>query len=415
MKKLVSILILFLVVSNLQAQDLVVNTFDEEEHTGGAHITKSFTFPNDVSIYDSISMKIALTCPPGGCDPWDRFANIKVKTPYQEIEIGRYMTPYGNDWCDWTVDVSDYRNYLQGNVELISHVDTWDKGWAVTVDFEFFLGTPDYPYVAVQNIWTDYDFTYGDTIFYSIDLPEKTYTVPVDAEKVVVRINNTGHGQGNTDNAAEFSQKTHQILSNGNSYSQYLWKDDCNQNPCSPQGGTWQYARAGWCPGQDVKPWDYDVTNDAAPGQTLSLDYKLEPYFNECSPFNPGCNSSTCAQCTYNSNTHTRPHYKIAAQLMVYSQTPVIITDLGNHIAVDDIEIYPNPTQGTLVIDFKQQEATHAAISILDVNGRLVYKHTCSSITGAESIDLSKLDNGMYFVNVLSDNISFNEKIIISK
>jgi hypothetical protein len=415
MKKLTSILLILIAGLSLQAQDLVINTFDEEEHTGGAHITKSFTFPNDMSIYDSISMRIALTCPPGGCDPWDRFANIKVKTATQKIEIGRYMTPYGNDWCDWTIDVTDYKNYLEGTVELISHVDTWNKGWAVTVDFECFLGTEEYAYVTVQNVWTDYDFTYGDTLFYSIDLAEKNYTIPSDAQKVVMRINNTGHGQGNTDNAAEFSQKTHEIHANNSVYTQALWKADCAQNPCSPQAGTWQYPRAGWCPGQAVTPWDYDVTNDVTPGQLLSVDYVLEPYFNECSPFNPGCNSSICTQCTYNSNTHTRPHYKIAAQLLVYSNTPVIITELNNVAPINDIDLHPNPTTGTLNIDFKQLKVENAEVKVLDINGRVVYSTTLSSATGAETIDLSALENGVYLINIVSEEITFNEKIIISK
>ena len=27
------------------------------------------------------------------------------------------------------------------------------------------------------------------------------------------------------------------------------------------QLGSWPYGRAGWCAGQDVKPWTYDITN----------------------------------------------------------------------------------------------------------------------------------------------------------
>lgn len=415
MKKSIALLMLYFLAVSVHAQDLVVNTFVAEEHTGGAHITKNYTFPADVSIYDSISMVIKLTCPPGGCDPWDRFANVKVKTATQKIEMGRYMTPYGNNWCDWTLDVSNYRNYLEGSVDLISHVDTWNKGWAVTIDFEFFLGTPDYEFIDVQNVWTDYDFTYGDTIFYSIDLPKQNFTVPANTQKLMMRINNTGHGQGNSDNAAEFSQKTHQIIANNSSYSQFLWKSDCAQNPCSPQNGTWQYNRAGWCPGQAVKPWDYDITSDASPGQLLTVDYKLEPYFNECSPFNPSCNSSTCAQCTYNSDTHTKPHYKIAAQVLAFSSTPIAITKVKEVVKVNDIDIFPNPTNGALFIDFKQLNNANADIKILDINGRLVFEKQSISTTGAETLNLSFLENGIYMVNITSNKISFNEKIIISK
>ncbi len=415
MKRFLTLLMVVSLASALQAQSLVVNTFDKEFHEAGAHINKSFTFPADNSIYDSISMKIALTCPTIGCDPWDRFANIKVVSGGQTIEIGRFVTPYANGWCDWALDVSDYRNYLEGSVELISHIDTWEKGWDLTVDFEFFTGTPDYEYVGVTNLWTDYEFLYGDTLFYSIDLPEKVYAIPSNSQKVVLRINNTGHGQGNTDNAAEFSQKTHHIKINGSiEFSQYLWKADCASNPCSPQSGTWVFNRAGWCPGQEVVPWDYNITSLTAPGQAVYLDYVLQPYFNQCSPFNPGCNPTICDPCTYNSNTHTRPIYKIAAQVLVYSDTP-IITSVDRAKTIDDIELYPNPSSGSMFIDFKQLIVKNTDINILDMKGSVVYEKRSKSKTGTEELDLKHLDNGIYIINIVSESISLNQKIIILK
>ena len=41
------------------------------------------------------------------------------------------------------------------------------------------------------------------------------------------------------------------------------------------QLGTWPYGRAGWCAGQDVKPWIYDITDwiDLTSGQN-SLRYQ---------------------------------------------------------------------------------------------------------------------------------------------
>ena len=41
------------------------------------------------------------------------------------------------------------------------------------------------------------------------------------------------------------------------------------------QLGSWPYGRAGWCAGQDVKPWTYDITNwIASSGIQNSLRYQ---------------------------------------------------------------------------------------------------------------------------------------------
>ena len=45
---------------------------------------------------------------------------------------------------------------------------------------------------------------------------------------------------------------------------------DCSQNDCSPQPGTWQYARGGWCPGDKVVPRDNDVTAAVTPSARSS-------------------------------------------------------------------------------------------------------------------------------------------------
>ena len=68
---------------------------------------------------------------------------------------------------------------------------------------------------------------------------------------------------------------------NGLTQSQRLWKEDNYLNPCRPQGGTWKYDRAGWGPGDIVRPWEFLVgfTPETRP-ETLSISYALDPYVN---------------------------------------------------------------------------------------------------------------------------------------
>jgi photosystem II stability/assembly factor-like uncharacterized protein len=74
--------------------------------------------------------------------------------------------------------------------------------------------------------------------------------------------------------------------------------------------------------------------------------------------------------------------------------------DIGEFIN-DKVKLYPNPTTGIFTIDLGN-EIESTEISIHDLNGRLIkffYKFNMSII----NIDL-KLDLGLYFVTVISDN-----------
>ena len=408
MKEFFTLIALFVSIG-LQAQ--TITGFDGGLHEGGSTISTNVDFPTDLSNVAQILMHVSLDCPSGGCDPWDRYANLKVDLGWQDIEIGRYVTPYGNDWCDWTIDVTEYRNILVGNTNLTSHIETWQNGWLINTSFEFIAGTPDYEHITVQNLWVDYGLTYGDTVFYSINLPEQIVEIPANAEEVIVRIVNTGHGQGNTENAAEFSQKTHEIKVNGSTeFSQFLWKADCNVNPCSPQGGTWQFARAGWCPGQDVQPDDYDITSLVTPGQTATVDYVLEPFLNECSPWHLDCESGvTCEECNYNSNGHTTPHYKIVGQLIVKSSTPL-------PASMEEEErlgllVYPNPSEGGL-LNIKLNEEQEFNASVFDLSGKQLLSE---SLKGKiNTLDIADISAGIYLVCVQNETFNISKKIIIN-
>jgi hypothetical protein len=399
----------------LCAQNVTVNTFNGALHEAGNTITETFTFPDDNLMYASILMHISLDCPPGGCDPWDRFASIQLTHNGEDYEIGRYVTPYGNDWCDWTIDVTDYRTFLKGDVTLKSYVETWSNGWLVNVDFEFVEGVPTWSYVQVQNLILDYSVIYGDTLVAPLQasLPPININIPEWTFESKLRIVNTGHGQGNTDNAAEFAPKTHQIQLNGQTtHEHFLWKSDCAANPCSPQGGTWQGNRAGWCPGQAVTPSDFDITDLVTGGQSATVQYLLEPYYNECSPWNVNpytleqlCTSAICvaetsfnSDCNYNGGNHTQPIYKIAIQLINYSSLP--FTDVQPPIYPLDylVQVSPNPTQGDVQV-FADNMHHNVQLTVYHINGQALHSETLSAgMLNGHTIVLSNYKSGIYFV-----------------
>lgn len=282
-------------------------------------ITREFVFPQSLDAYRTIDMHVSLSCPEGECDPWDRFAAITVVRDMEEIEIGRYITPYGVG-CSWSIDVTDYRKVLQGSVELKSFIDTWvATGWLLTVRFVMTEGEPDFTDIDVENVWMGRDVVYGDP---SRPPLQPGFRIPdvAGTSRIVARIVNTGHGQGNTGNAAEFLRATHGLYLDGALQSEHvLWRTDCAQNACSPQQGNWQFSRAGWCPGAAVRPLDVDLTSAVGGHGGQQLEYRLADYENLCRPDNPSCSSgTTCQSCDYDGGAHTEPHYKISFQLLTY-------------------------------------------------------------------------------------------------
>lgn len=277
-------------------------------------------FPQSNAEYSEITMSINLQCPNGGCDPWDRKAQISVEHLNNWFEIGRYVTPYGVE-CGWSFDVTDYRSILEGTVNLRSYIDTWvEPGWLVTINFEFISGIPESPYINIRKVWNYSNLIYGDDTN-PINIPTFNGYIPSDVNNASLRMITTGHGQGNTGNAAEFSYKLHDIHVNGDPvFVHDFWRPDCENNTCSPQNGSWVYDRAGFCPGDKVFPQDFNILDYSSTGQEVQLDYVLQDYYNACSPNNPSCvDGATCPECNYNYNGHTEPFYFIESQLILHT------------------------------------------------------------------------------------------------
>lgn len=78
----------------------------------------------------------------------------------------------------------------------------------------------------------------------------------------------------------------------------------------------------------------------------------------------------------------------------------------------DRVSITPNPTSNVININLNQMNLTNtlATVVLYDLAGRKVL--TQQSKTGTIQLDLTNVPKGTYVLNVMSDNITFNEKIV---
>ncbi|WP_177225924.1 LamG-like jellyroll fold domain-containing protein [Arsenicibacter rosenii] len=303
--------------------DSILHNYDRYGNPANTQYhTRQVVLPQDNARFSHIYMYVTLTCPAGGCGAEDAIGRISLVKHGKWNEIGRFITPYGVACGPWTIDVTDFKSELTGNCMLQSYIEAWWlKGWNLSVALEFIEGEANpLPYQKVTPLWQYDYFVYGDPT-YCQQLTPFTYQASTKARQLTFRQTITGHGQGNTDNGAEFSPKTHQLVlkqqgaADSLAFKHILWKTDCAQNPCSGQKGSFTYSRAGWCPGQDVRPWTATIPirqagkqGSISPTTPVTVAYRLQPYLNLK---NKG----------YDDNRHIEPSYAIYGYLIEKSDS----------------------------------------------------------------------------------------------
>ena len=83
----------------------------------------------------------------------------------------------------------------------------------------------------------------------------------------------------------------------------------------------------------------------------------------------------------------------------------------------NNVNIFPNPSQGKLSIELNAQQQTSVRITISDLLGQAVINNEYSFDKGlnTKTIDLSDMNNGIYIIKLQSGEIVLTEKIVIDK
>lgn len=205
--------------------------------------------------------------------------------PFEVIdryEIGRFITPYGiglslgQDGFTWVYDVTDYAFLLKDGVDI----SAGNQQELLDMKFIMIEGTPPRDFVELTRPWAQM----GSKSFKSLDnddvLKNKTIALNPLASTYKMKTRLTGHGHnsstGNYPHCCEWWDNTHYLLVNSDTVSEWhIWETfDCAQNPVFPQGGTWHGSREGWCPGDKVKEYEFEIT-DYVTGPSVDVDYEI--------------------------------------------------------------------------------------------------------------------------------------------
>ncbi|MBM75200.1 MAG: hypothetical protein CMK59_07350 [Proteobacteria bacterium] len=251
-------------------------------------ISAEVDFP-DSGDWKQVGLRFRLECPESGpCDHWDRSGSVQLiqnadsESPTR-IELARQITPYKLGMCQY-IDITPLAGLLKGTQTIASFIDTWvgpghsdGDGWRTSIDFVFIPGAPQQA-DEVINIWGFQNITVGEIEAGSTvqdQLEEVSFSAPADATRIEAHLTTTGHSFGNTYNCAEFCKMRNDLSVNGELFTTYPWRNDCEENPVSPQYGTWELNRNGWCPGAIAVGRKIDITDAVELGAENSLTLDL--------------------------------------------------------------------------------------------------------------------------------------------
>lgn len=209
-------------------------------------------------------------------NPIEGTINITTLNYYKKypsiFEIMSFVTPYGlyldlgMEGKMWQFDVTDLSPILKGNKRMHFTGGIYQED--LDIRFLFIEGTPARDVIDVQQIWrAGTQRNYSDIMSNKYFESRTIQTNPL-ASMFKVRAAITGHGQ-----EGEFIARNHFVNINGgaNDFQWSVWKE-CAANPVYPQGGTWVYDRAGWCPGMATDMQEFEITDLVSAGQ-FDIDY----------------------------------------------------------------------------------------------------------------------------------------------
>ncbi len=207
---------------------------------------------------------------------------VKENLSYQrftpaKFELLSLVTPYGNgldlgkEGKNFVFDVTDYAPVLRGNKRLSVELGGENQE-ELNIKFQYIKGKPARAVHDIQNVYTFQRQWFPDILNGNVFEPRKIQ-LGNESKYFKLRTTITGHEQN-----GEFVNRSHFIKVDGSKGSKKhdfnVWKE-CANNPIYPQGGTWIFDRAGWCPGAASDSYFHDITELTTPGSEVTIDYGL--------------------------------------------------------------------------------------------------------------------------------------------
>ena len=273
-----------------------VEIFDDQWHNGGwgsgYNSYSNGTFPDAATMagFDTMEVYAYHSCEDnrmryssGGCHEWDYLHYLHICDADNSSRCGtefvRYITTYGREG-QWLTDITPFLWMIQdGGDRRFKFSGANKMGVVITVLLSNW-GENDIPFSA-EYAFSGGQFK-GEYNNQSQHKRQHLFTKPDAADRVEIVATITGHGfNSDAANCSEFCNHEHHYSMNGftamEDHAIAGTAQGCqnliSQGVIANQFGSWPYGRAGWCAGQDVKQWRFDITSWLIAGEN-NLSYR---------------------------------------------------------------------------------------------------------------------------------------------
>jgi hypothetical protein len=80
------------------------------------------------------------------------------------------------------------------------------------------------------------------------------------------------------------------------------------------------------------------------------------------------------------------------------------------------VHIYPNPTNGTMILNFELPEGSTGSMQLYDLSGRIVSKYSLIAGTPTQQFNAVDLPSGLYFYTVFVNGTAvMSDKLVLIK
>ncbi len=90
------------------------------------------------------------------------------------------------------------------------------------------------------------------------------------------------------------------------------------------------------------------------------------------------------------------------------------LTSVSSVNMVDQINVYPNPSEGAFTVRLDAVKSSAVSIKVMDVNGRTLIEKPIHGLDEV-SLDLSEMSNGIYIIQIVTSKAVLTKEIIIQR
>ena len=104
----------------------------------------------------------------------------------------------------------------------------------------------------------------------------------------------------------------------------------------------------------------------------------------------------------------------VNSERIEYSNFIKVLAGVSPNKNTLEVKLYPNPSEnGNVKINLNLEKSSNISISVIDINGRKVSSQEVNLGTGLNTVQLSNMNTGLYFIEIISDYGISKTKLIV--